>query len=260
MKISRHRWQQDLGITLLGFFLAFFLPLSPARAEQAAGTNLPTQNFAVALPELEGPVTMGIFSSKGDLVRLLSRDAPVDSIPAGLNGLIMTWDEKDASGKPVPPGTYRARGLVHGPVSVLPFRDKSWLLPAEGANDPAGTNANTGSSSCSNTLMIPAARDELLSSRPLITIRATPVENAVQISANSLPLVEMPIAPTTSPVSATLSRGIDSASAIITITASGATSSCTISGLDRIVPLEAGTLEISPNTFHPAPVGEESRR
>ena len=237
----------------------FFLPLSVARAEQPAVTNPPSQTFAVALPELEGPVTMGIFSAKGDLVRLLYQDAPVDSIPAGLNGLIMTWDEKDASGRLLPSGIYRARGLVHGPVSVskISFHDKFWLFPA---SESRATNAASGNESCSNTIMISAAKDELLSSRPMIMIKATGVENAVKISANGLPLLETPIAPTTSAVSATLCKGMEAGTAVITVAAGGETSSCTISGLDRIVPLEAGTLEIPPGTFHPAPVEEESRR
>jgi len=252
MEISHHRWQQDLGVPLVGFLLVFSLLLAAARAEPPAGTNPPSQTFAVALPELEGPVTMGIFSSKGDLVRLLYRDATVDSIPAGLNGLIMTWDEKDASGAPVPAGSYRARGLVHGPVAVstLPFRDKNWLLPPDMMDN--GFH--------SNLFMIPAAKDELLSSRPMITIKALPVDKGVQISANGLPLAEIPTTSTTSPVSVTLCKGMEAGTAVITVTSAGATSSCAISGLDRIVPLEAGTLEIPTDAFHPARVGEESRR
>jgi len=259
MEISHHRWQQDLGIPLVGFLLAVFLPLSVARAEQPAGTNPPSQTFTVALPELEGPVTMGIFSTKGDLVRLLYRDAAVNSIPAGLNGLIMTWDEKDDSGRLVPSGTYRARGLVHGPVtgSSLSFHDKNWLLPA---GESVATNPASGNGSCTNTMMIPAAKDELLSSRPMITIKAMPTEKGVQISANGLPFVEIPVAATNAPVSATLCKGMDAGTVVITMSTGGATSSCAISGLDRIVPLEAGTLEISPDAFHPAPVREESRR
>jgi hypothetical protein len=264
MKISRHRWQQDLGIPLLGFVLAVFLSLSPADAEQAAGTNLPTQTFAVALPELEGPVTMGIFSSKGDLVRLLYHDAPVESIPAGLNGLIMTWDEKDASGKLVPPGTYRARGLVHGPVSVsvLPFRDKSWLLPAVGTNAESAPKDSTKDSGASsgNRITIPAAKDELLSSQPMIVLTATPLEKGVGIAANGLPLLEIPLNRNRLTNTATLNQGMEAGSAIVTI---GGDKECIyygILGLDRLVPLEAGTLEIPPDAFHPAPVGEESRR
>ena len=243
----------------------FFLPLSVARAEQPAVTNPPSQTFAVALPELEGPVTMGIFSTKGDLVRLLYQDAPVDSIPAGLNGLIMTWDEKDASGRLLPSGIYRARGLVHGPVSIstLPFQDKNWLIPASetgATNFPSPTNAAFWNESCSNTITVPSAKDELLSSRPMITIKALPVDKGVQISANGLPLAEIPTTSTTSPVSATLCKRMEAGTAVITVTSAGATSSCAISGLDRIVPLEAGTLEIPTDAFHPARVGEESRR
>jgi hypothetical protein len=244
-----------LAVSLIA--LALQLPLS--HAESGTETNSPSQTFAVALPELEGPVTLGIFSAKGDLVRLLYRDAAVDSIPAGLNGLIMTWDEKDASGKQVPPGTYRARGLVHGQVSVskLLFHDRFWLSPA---SESGATNASSGNGSCSNTIMISSARDELLSTRAMIAIKATPLDKTVQISANTLPLLELPITPSTSPVLATLSKGIDAGTGVITVATGGETSSCTISGLDRIVPLEAGTLEIPPGTFHPAPVGEESRR
>ncbi len=280
MEISHHRWQQDLGatsgraflrLTLLGIsLLSISLRVPSAHAEQPPGTNAPSQTFAVALPELDGPVTMGIFSSKGDLVRLLYRDAPVDSIPAGLNGLIMTWDGKNGSGQAAPAGTYKARGLVHGAVSVstMPFRDKNWLLPvvSSGPSGPLGdTNAepaskDSGGGVCTNRIMIPAAKDELLSSQPMIAIVATPLDKFVQISAGGLPLVEVPIAQNTAPVSATLSPGLDPGTAVITIGTGKESTSCTISGLDHLVPLEAGTLEIPPDAFHPAPLGKESRR
>ena len=81
MEIARPVWQQDLGKTKepLGWIrrvifqaaaLILFLCLISGLGLNARGD----QSFAVALPELEGPVTLGIFSGEGALLRLLYHD------------------------------------------------------------------------------------------------------------------------------------------------------------------------------------------
>jgi len=66
----------------------------------------------------EGTVSLGIFDASGQLVRLLCDEWPMANFSVGLNGLSTEWDGKDDSGKPVAPGTYRARGFVVGPIDV----------------------------------------------------------------------------------------------------------------------------------------------
>jgi len=123
MEIPQQRRQQQLGrgllrtrlfpLVLLGLLAATFTAFWNASAKE-----IPRVSFAVALPELEGSVTFGIFTPSGSLARLLYNDAAVDAIPAGLNGLLMSWDGKDDQGETLPPGSYRGRGLVHGPLSA----------------------------------------------------------------------------------------------------------------------------------------------
>ena len=214
------------------------------------------QSFAVALPELEGPVTMGIFSSSGERVRLLHRDASVDTIPAGLNGLIMSWDGKDDQGRDVPAGTYRARGLVHGPIRVtaLPVGNSTPFPPASRELEELFPSRPLFSK---NRITIRAAKDELLESRPLLSVEAGIEGDACVLSAEGLPLLFIPLE-STGKVATGISHGSAAGTALITIDGPKASSTYTISGLDRLVPLNAGTLEIPADAFHPMPGAGES--
>jgi hypothetical protein len=249
-------------VTLLGFWI----PCPSARTAQLSSNN-PSQSFAVALPELEEPVTMGIFSADGNLVRLLYRDAPIESIPAGLNGLIMTWDGKDAQGRDVPAGTYMARGLVHGPIliSSLPASDDTWrparliqseeLLDArltkpffEGHLDPFPKNR----------IRVLAAKDELLETRPVLAISAERDGAACLLNAEGLPLARFPMENPLPVTSLFLSNGSADGSAELMIERGGCVEKYSLSGLHRLVPLNAGALEISPDAFHLMPGAGES--
>jgi hypothetical protein len=246
--------QQHLGRARAGFLRAVLPPLLvAAMCTHASGAQ---QSFAVALPELEGPVTMGIFSSSGERVRLLCRDAGVDTIPAGLNGLIMSWDGKDDQGRDVPAGTYKARGLVHGPlrITTLPvgssfpiaaaWREEADLFPLR---PPFPKNRIT----------IRAAKDELLESRPLLSIEAGIEGDACVIRADGLPLLSIPME-STGNVSPGITHGAVPGSALLTVEGPKGSSTYTITGLDRLVPLNAGTLEIPVDAFHPLPGAGES--
>jgi hypothetical protein len=234
-------WQQVLGGIVL--LLAVSAPLCAT-----------PQSFTVALPELEGPVTMGIFAADGRLVRLLYRDADIGSIPAGLNGLIMTWDGKDDEGREVPPGTYRARGLVHGPVSVsaLPVCSAGFF------SNPLGDLFQEKPLFPSDQIVLRAAPDELLESRPLLSIRAKPSKEGFEIAAEGLPLLTIPQTSVTDPLTLTFTHGDQLGRAVLTAEYGKSSEVYTVSGLHRIVPLEAGRLDIPADASHPAPVDGES--
>ncbi len=72
------------------------------------------QQFTFALPELEGRISLGIFSPEGRLVRTLAVGATESDFKIGLNGLITTWDGKDDAGNIQPAGKYIVRGFVIG--------------------------------------------------------------------------------------------------------------------------------------------------
>lgn len=218
-------WQQVLGA--LAFLLA-----------AAAGLEAAPQRFTVAIPALEGPVTMGIFSDDGKLVRLLYRDAPIETIPSGLNGLIMTWDGKDDRGLDVPAGTYRARGLVHGPIkaSALPgFTPVAFPpLPKEEPVSPLPDDR----------IVLRAAEDELLETRPLLSFRAVNRPEGLTLEAEGLPLVTIPLMPGDPPAEVLCSHGPRAGSALL-VDRGSFRKEYLIQGLDRIVPMEAGKLEIT---------------
>jgi hypothetical protein len=219
----------------------------------------------MAIPELEGPLTLGVFTPEGALVRLLHRDAPVESIPAGLNGLLVTWDGRDATGAPVMPGTYRARGLVHGRIkdSLLPFRPSPLVFPGpEDARGEVasgqGTLSGIGTTQLpvrqpgelpllipASELHLPAAADAIYERRPEVVLSVklpTRGTNTVTLLANGLPLLDLP-APT-GVKSARISRGLSSGTVLLTLCGDQGEELHTVTGCDRLVPLEAGRLEI----------------
>jgi hypothetical protein len=219
----------------------------------------------MAIPELEGPLTLGVFTPEGALVRLLHHDAPVESIPAGLNGLLVTWDGRDAMGVPVMPGTYRARGLVHGRIkdSLLPVRPSPLVFPGpEDARGEVasgqGTLSGIGTTQLpvrqpgelpllipASELHLPAAADAIYERRPEVVLSVklpTRGTNTVTLLANGLPLLDLP-APT-GVKSARISRGLSSGTVLLTLCGDQGEELHTVTGCDRLVPLEAGRLEI----------------
>lgn len=197
------------------------------------------QRFAVAIPAMEGPLTMGIFSEQGKLVRLLYRDATVETIPSGLNGLIMTWDGKDELGNDVPAGSYRARGLVHGPIRILalPFYDSIIFppVPEEGPAHPFPVDR----------IVLRAAEDELLASRPLISLRAVNRSSSVELEADGLPLATIPLIEGPALTKVFFTHGAREGSANLAVERGNFRENYLLNGLEQIVPMDAGKLEVS---------------
>ena len=259
MEIARPVWQQDLGETKEPQFakgwlrrvifqaavLILFLCLISGLGLNARGD----QSFAVALPELEGPVTLGIFSEEGGLLRLLYSDAPVESIPAGLNGLIMTWDQKDDQGRPALAGNYIARGLVHGPLTLssLPFSERNGLMPTE------ESFALSPMPLIKNTITVRAARDALLEKISSLSVTARLEGNVCILAVEGLPILSVPLPQLgreDSHQRVRLAHGMKEGSARLMVEDLGGTTTYEITGLDKLVPLSAGKLEVSPDAFH----------
>ena len=214
-------------LSLVLLFLATCAPAAPGQ-ESAGGT------FAVALPALEGPITLGVFAPDGTLVRLLHRDAPMASIPAGLNGLLLTWDGRDDRSVPVPPGIYRARGMVHGPVTAMLL---SATAPGNGTRPPAETTAPHEES-----VQVLAAADPLYEERPLVTLTTKVSGGRATLLANGLPLADLP--PGAETGSASLTLAPEPGTIRLSFREADSPVEWTLSGLERIVPLEAGTLTV----------------
>jgi hypothetical protein len=213
------------------------------------------QSFVVALPELEGPLTLGIFSKEGALVRLLYRDASVESIPAGLNGLIMTWDEKDDQGRSVPAGNYMAKGLVHGPLSVssLPFSEPiTSTTPADWHDtlDPMSLQENS--------FKVRAPKDTLHETRPWITVALSIREHDCTLTVEGLPVISVPLNDDGSQRRIRIVQSMEEGRARLLLESHQRTSIYEIAGLDRLVPLSAGKLSVLPDAFHSSQSAGES--
>lgn len=95
------------------------------------------QEFAFALPEMEGRISLGVFDAKGKLVRTLFAEAEEKDFKAGLNGLVAKWDGKDDAGKDAPPGKYQVDGFVAGydlKAEGVAYHFNDWI---EGDDSPA---------------------------------------------------------------------------------------------------------------------------
>src|ERR1700756_3422104 len=83
-------------------------------------------------PPVEGVISLGVYDSKGKLIRVLKKGASIDSFKSGLNGLFIDWDRNDSQGKPVPSGKYFAKGVLVGDVKIagVAFHLNDWIVDA----------------------------------------------------------------------------------------------------------------------------------
>ena len=102
-----------IGLALCG-------PVMGQEASRAAGGERSPVPISFLPPPLEtATFSVGIYDAKTrKLVRHLHEGAAAGAFTVGLNGLITSWDGKDDSGKPVPPGKYAARGYAVGDLKV----------------------------------------------------------------------------------------------------------------------------------------------
>ena len=98
-----------------------------AKAEPVKITFLP--------PPMEGTLSLGVYDAAGKLVRVLHQEIEPGELTKGDDGLETQWDGKDDQGKPCPPGTYRARGVMVGDLGVegVDFIGNDWV---EDENSP----------------------------------------------------------------------------------------------------------------------------
>jgi hypothetical protein len=83
-------------------------------------------------PPLEGKISLGIYNSQRELVRILHREAEIKDFRIGADALSTTWDGKDEANADLPAGKYNAHGYVVGDVkieSVGPTTTESGVAP-----------------------------------------------------------------------------------------------------------------------------------
>ena len=138
------------------------LLLAPARAQDP--TDAPAESKGTRItflpPPLEGPLSLGVYTREGKLVRVLAREATEEKFTVGLNGLITHWDGKDDAGKPLPPAKYFVRGYVVGDLGSdgVAFHGNDWIADEESPRPTAlGEMRVSG-----GELLVAAFRDEAL--------------------------------------------------------------------------------------------------
>ncbi len=67
---------------------------------------------------MDGTISLGIWDSNDKLVRVLHREAKIDSFTVEENSLSTTWDGKNDGGEDLPAGKYRARGYLIGKLKI----------------------------------------------------------------------------------------------------------------------------------------------
>jgi len=80
----------------------------------------PTRSVRITFlpPPLDGTISLGIYDTKGKLVRVLHREADINEFNIGADALSTKWDGKDDRGENVPAGKYGAHGFVVGDLKV----------------------------------------------------------------------------------------------------------------------------------------------
>src|SRR6201996_5542240 len=123
---DRPRWLPGLALALL------FISLHALYAEDDEAT---ADQLSFVPPPVEGVISLGAYDSKGKLVRVLKKDAEIDSFKAASDGLLIDWDRNDSQGKPVPDGKYFARGVLVGDVKIegVAFHLNDWV---DASTDP----------------------------------------------------------------------------------------------------------------------------
>jgi hypothetical protein len=80
----------------------------------------PTRSVHISFlpPPLDGTISLGIYDTKGKLIRVLQREADINEFIIGNDALSTTWDGKDNAGGNVPAGKYTAHGFVVGDLKI----------------------------------------------------------------------------------------------------------------------------------------------
>jgi hypothetical protein len=123
---DRPRW--FTGIALLLSFIS-------CQALKAQDEESSSNQLQFVPPPVEGVISLGVYDSKGRLVRVLKKDAEIESFKAASDGLVIDWDRNDSQGKPVPNGKYFAHGVLVGEIKVegVAFHLNDWV---DSSDDP----------------------------------------------------------------------------------------------------------------------------
>jgi hypothetical protein len=95
-------------------------PTASASAMASPVATSPARNVRISFlpPPLDGTISLGIYDSNGQLVRVLHQQARLDDFTVGADALVTKWDGKDDDGMDLPAGKYHARGFTVGSLKL----------------------------------------------------------------------------------------------------------------------------------------------
>ena len=169
--------------------------ISPIPTPTASPGASPSSGRSVRIsflpPPLEGRISLGIYDKDGKLVRVLHEEADTDAFTVGADGLVTKWDGKNDQDEDLPPGKYRARGYLVGPLKVENVGETS------GSPDPNATDhvqvkltPNPLAKDAKLTVELVVGFDEssvylkTMDDLPLFTVFTSPEVNRVFITKN----------------------------------------------------------------------------
>jgi hypothetical protein len=129
-------WSKNI-IALLVTLIAFdaIAQESPSPSPSPAESASPSRNIRISFvpPPLDGTISLGVYDAKGNLVRVLFREADINEFTIGNDALTTSWDGKNDSGENVPPGKYSAHGFVVGDLQIegVGFFFNDWISSAD---------------------------------------------------------------------------------------------------------------------------------
>ncbi|MDQ3120400.1 MAG: hypothetical protein M3Q89_12680 [Verrucomicrobiota bacterium] len=128
----RHRLRSLIAFAAL--FLCWSATIATAQESPAPEPSPPavvarSVRISFLPPPLEGSISLGIYDTKGKLVRVLYREAELDDFQIGEDALSTTWDGRNDEGQESPPGKYHARGFVVADIEVegVSFFFNDWV-------------------------------------------------------------------------------------------------------------------------------------
>src|SRR3954468_2130652 len=108
---------------------------SPSPSPSATESASPSRNIRISFvpPPLDGTISLGVYDAKGNLVRVLFREADINEFTIGNDALTTSWDGKNDAGENVPPGKYSAHGFVVGDLKIegVGFVFNDWISSAD---------------------------------------------------------------------------------------------------------------------------------
>ena len=121
-------FNRHLRVTGIVLFLCL-VGLRAVAGIEAPDTEPNPDQLLFVPPPTEGVISLGVYNNDGKLIRVLRKEAEIDSFKAASDGLIIDWDKTDASGKPVPNGKYFARGVMIGDFTIdgVAFHLNDWV-------------------------------------------------------------------------------------------------------------------------------------